>query len=43
MIGRVAAPRTRVAVMPAIGRPVISESQATDLSTARKSFSVAMR
>lgn len=43
MIGRVAAPRTRVPVMPATGRPVIGESQATDSSAARKTFSVAMR
>lgn len=43
MIGRVAAARTRVAVMPATSRPVIGDSQATDLSTARKTFRVAMR
>lgn len=43
MIGRIAAARTRVAIMPATGRPVIGGSQATDLSTARKTFSVAMR
>ena len=43
MIARIATARTRVATVPATGRPVFGDPQPGDLTTARKTFSVAVR